>query len=55
MVWIFPTTSQRSGTVSRRFGPAVHEPQLEPAIAARYDAERYASVPGYLVIYATKQ
>jgi 2-polyprenyl-3-methyl-5-hydroxy-6-metoxy-1,4-benzoquinol methylase len=32
----------------------VLEPQLEPAIAARYDAERYASVPGYLVICATK-
>jgi 2-polyprenyl-3-methyl-5-hydroxy-6-metoxy-1,4-benzoquinol methylase len=33
----------------------VREPQLEPAIAERYDAERFASVPGYLVIYATKQ
>ena len=32
----------------------VLEPQLEPAIAARYNAERYASVPGYLVICATK-
>jgi 2-polyprenyl-3-methyl-5-hydroxy-6-metoxy-1,4-benzoquinol methylase len=33
----------------------VREPQLEPAIAARYGAERYASVPGYLVICATKR
>jgi 2-polyprenyl-3-methyl-5-hydroxy-6-metoxy-1,4-benzoquinol methylase len=32
----------------------VLEPQLEGAIAARYDAQRYASVPGYLVICATK-
>jgi 2-polyprenyl-3-methyl-5-hydroxy-6-metoxy-1,4-benzoquinol methylase len=32
----------------------VLEPQLEPAITARHDAERYASVPGYLVISATK-
>lgn len=32
----------------------VIEPQLEPAIAARYNAERYASVPGYLVIFATR-
>jgi 2-polyprenyl-3-methyl-5-hydroxy-6-metoxy-1,4-benzoquinol methylase len=32
----------------------VLEPQLDPAIAARHHAERYASVPGYLVIYATK-
>ena len=32
----------------------VLEPQLAPAIAARHDAERYASVPGYLVIAATK-
>jgi 2-polyprenyl-3-methyl-5-hydroxy-6-metoxy-1,4-benzoquinol methylase len=32
----------------------VLEPQLEPAIAARYHAERYASVPGYLVIAAAK-
>jgi 2-polyprenyl-3-methyl-5-hydroxy-6-metoxy-1,4-benzoquinol methylase len=32
----------------------VLEPQLEPAIAARYHAERYASVPGYLVIMAAK-
>ena len=33
----------------------VREPQLDPAIATRYDAERYASVPGYLVILATKR
>ena len=33
----------------------VCEPQLEPAIAARYSAERYAAVPGYLVICATKR
>jgi 2-polyprenyl-3-methyl-5-hydroxy-6-metoxy-1,4-benzoquinol methylase len=32
----------------------VLEPQLEPAIAAQYDAERYTWVPGYLVIFATK-
>jgi 2-polyprenyl-3-methyl-5-hydroxy-6-metoxy-1,4-benzoquinol methylase len=32
----------------------VLEPQLEPAIAVHYDAERYASVPGYVVICATK-
>jgi 2-polyprenyl-3-methyl-5-hydroxy-6-metoxy-1,4-benzoquinol methylase len=32
----------------------VLEPQLEPAIAAQYDAERYALIPGYLVILATK-
>jgi hypothetical protein len=31
------------------------EPQLEGAIAARYDAERYTSVPGYLVMAATKR
>jgi 2-polyprenyl-3-methyl-5-hydroxy-6-metoxy-1,4-benzoquinol methylase len=33
----------------------VREPQLEPTIAARYGAERYTSVPGYLVVCATKQ
>jgi 2-polyprenyl-3-methyl-5-hydroxy-6-metoxy-1,4-benzoquinol methylase len=33
----------------------VLEPQLEEAIGARYDAERYASVPGYLVIAARRQ
>jgi 2-polyprenyl-3-methyl-5-hydroxy-6-metoxy-1,4-benzoquinol methylase len=33
----------------------VLEPQLEPAIAARHHAERYASVPGYLLICATKR
>jgi len=32
----------------------VLEPQLEPAIAARYDAERYTFVPGYLMVCATK-
>jgi hypothetical protein len=32
----------------------VLEPQLEPEVAARYHAERYASVPGYLVIAARK-
>jgi hypothetical protein len=32
----------------------VLEQQLDPAIAARYHAERYAWVPGYLVIVATK-
>jgi hypothetical protein len=32
----------------------VLEPQLDPAIAAHHHAERYASVPGYLVIAATK-
>jgi 2-polyprenyl-3-methyl-5-hydroxy-6-metoxy-1,4-benzoquinol methylase len=32
----------------------VLEPQLAPAIAAQHDAERYAFVPGYLVIAATK-
>jgi hypothetical protein len=33
----------------------VLEPQLDPAIAAQHDAERYASVPGYLAIFATKR
>jgi 2-polyprenyl-3-methyl-5-hydroxy-6-metoxy-1,4-benzoquinol methylase len=32
----------------------VLEPQLAPAITAQHDAERYAAVPGYLVIAATK-
>jgi 2-polyprenyl-3-methyl-5-hydroxy-6-metoxy-1,4-benzoquinol methylase len=32
----------------------VLEPQLDAVIAADYHAERYASVPGYLVIAATK-
>lgn len=32
----------------------VLEPRLDPAIAARYGAERYASVPGYLVVSAVK-
>lgn len=32
----------------------VIEPHLDDAIARQYDAERYGSVPGYIVIYATK-
>jgi hypothetical protein len=32
----------------------VLEPQLDPEIAARYSAERYAFVPGYLIVCATK-
>lgn len=32
----------------------VIEPQLEKSIAELYQAERYASIPGYFVIFATK-
>lgn len=32
----------------------VLEPRLDPDIAGRYDAQRYAAVPGYLVILAIK-
>lgn len=32
----------------------VLEPQLEHSVAEQYNAERYWSVPGYIVIYATK-
>jgi len=30
------------------------EPQLDKTIAELHHAERYESVPGYIVIYATK-
>ena len=40
--------------VPQQFIEQVLEPQLDPAVAARHHAERYASVPGYLVIAATK-
>ena len=33
----------------------VIEPRLEDAIARQYQAERYRSVPGYIVMYATKR
>jgi 2-polyprenyl-3-methyl-5-hydroxy-6-metoxy-1,4-benzoquinol methylase len=33
----------------------VIEPQLEHTIAVQHQAERYWSVPGYLVLFATKQ
>jgi hypothetical protein len=33
----------------------VIEPRLEHTIAVQHGAERYASVPGYLVLFATKQ
>jgi 2-polyprenyl-3-methyl-5-hydroxy-6-metoxy-1,4-benzoquinol methylase len=32
----------------------VLEPQLEPEVATRYNAGRYACVPGYLIVCATK-
>lgn len=32
----------------------VLEPQLQRELAERYDAERYGSVPGYLIVFATK-
>ncbi|GCE07462.1 class I SAM-dependent methyltransferase [Dictyobacter aurantiacus] len=31
------------------------EPRLDQAVAERHHAERYASVPGYIIIYAIKQ
>jgi hypothetical protein len=31
------------------------EPQLDETIARAHQAERYAHVPGYIVIYATKR
>jgi hypothetical protein len=33
----------------------VIEPQLEHAVAVQHQAERYWSVPGYLVLFAAKQ